>query len=185
MFIKMQSNGTHSVIVGYYAPKNVMAGVMELVEATREKRELDRKRREERYVGRARERLLEMYPAIPDSDLVNVLSAFEVRSGRVGRAGNLEMDDRISRSVFAHVRHHHTQYETMLEKAREKAFRRWEFWEDDTREERAHKRDMCWAEVEMAQEKIRDMIRTRIDEILEKWSSGGYQGLHERGVVDA
>ena len=178
VFIHMRSNGNnHSSIVGYYAPGDVVEEVSERAESTEEKRGLDRKRSEERYIGKAKDRLLEMYPSIPVDDLGSVLKSFKVRSGRVGRAGNIDLNERIIKAATAHVRHRHTQYETMLEKAREKAFRRWEFWDDDIREERVHKRDMCWGEVEMAQEKIRDMIRPRINEILEKWSSGGDQGV--------
>jgi hypothetical protein len=64
----------------------------------------------------ARETLMRMFPKIPEESVQPVLDhTLKKRSGRVGRSKTRPFDECISLAVRAHIRHHHTNYDTLLQ----------------------------------------------------------------------
>ena len=59
--------------------------------------------------------LMKQFPKVP-GDVVNELvrHATAKRSGRVGRTGLLDPDERVRLAVNAHIRHRHTEYDQLL-----------------------------------------------------------------------
>uniref|UniRef100_A0A0B7JSJ3 DUF2293 domain-containing protein n=1 Tax=Bionectria ochroleuca TaxID=29856 RepID=A0A0B7JSJ3_BIOOC len=59
--------------------------------------------------------ILRLFPRIPPQDLEKVLDrALKKRSGRVGRTGKLTIDSKARLAVMAHIRHNHTEYDSLL-----------------------------------------------------------------------
>ncbi|VUC28605.1 unnamed protein product [Clonostachys rosea] len=57
------------------------------------------------------------FPKIPPHDLERVLDrALKKRSGRVGRTGKLTVESKARLAVMAHIRHTHTEYDSLLKK---------------------------------------------------------------------
>ena len=65
--------------------------------------------KDRKHIETARESLVRLFPRIPLDVAERVLQfGFEKGSGRVGRAGGLESDERVTLAVVAHARHKHT-----------------------------------------------------------------------------
>ena len=63
----------------------------------------------------ARAAILRLYPRITLRDVDIVLGhGFAKGSGRIGRTGTLDMDEKVRIAVAAHVRHTHTSYDSLL-----------------------------------------------------------------------
>ena len=73
--------------------------------------------KDRKHVETARESLVRLFPRIPLDVAEEVLKhGFEKGSGRVGRVGNLESDERVTLAVVAHARHTKTPYDSLLKK---------------------------------------------------------------------
>ena len=71
--------------------------------------------KDRKHIETARESLVRLFPRIPLDVAEQVLQhGFEKGSGRVGRAGDLESDERVTLAVVAHARHTKTPYDTLL-----------------------------------------------------------------------
>ncbi len=104
--------------VGLWAPASLIASERERLAALRTeqhkgKLQQQRMRRQERDIEVFTESILLRFPACPrDEALAIAQRACEVGSGRVGRSSTA--DDPVRAAVVAHIRHQHTDYDTML-----------------------------------------------------------------------
>ncbi len=113
---------------------------------TPEMRASDRRRREERDIAHLAAAIRLIYPGCPEPTvLVIAAHACEIGSGRVGRTSTLDIADRAEMAVRAHVRHCRTEYEHLLMN---------------------RGRDEC------AREDAREVVRERIEAILNEWEGG-------------
>ncbi|KAI5815635.1 hypothetical protein BZA77DRAFT_388319 [Pyronema omphalodes] len=59
-----------------------------------------------------------LFTKIPEKDAERVVGyAFKKRTGRVGRTGNLPLEERLRMATIAHIRHTHTDYDERLKAA--------------------------------------------------------------------
>ena len=111
-----------SVVVGLLAPEAVVREAISEADRTRDERErkkarsqIHRKRQEEKKQVGMIERINVMFPRLPEGEAEGIVShAFEVGSGRVGRTSKVADDRKIDLAVRAHIRHAHTNYDSLL-----------------------------------------------------------------------
>ena len=99
-------------------------------EADSEKRNVARQRASERrviedreYHAQFRAAVLHLYPGCPRAEATDIAShACEKHSGRVGRTADAKAleDEAVRLAVIAHVRHLHTNYDTVIDANRDK-----------------------------------------------------------------
>ncbi|CAI6048824.1 unnamed protein product [Clonostachys chloroleuca] len=101
--------------VGIRAPKYIINEVHEKDRATREDRRAAVQKRDVATRSDFEVAILRLFPRIPPQDLEKVLDrALKKRSGRVGRTGRLAIDSKARLAVMAHIRHNHTEYDSLL-----------------------------------------------------------------------
>ncbi|POR39430.1 Uncharacterized protein TPAR_00373 [Tolypocladium paradoxum] len=107
--------------VGLRAPKCILDEVFAEERDTRSRRQAAVEKRDgdtEEEFKRAVQRL---FPRIPSEEVAKILKrALQKRSGRVGRTGKLDLDNKVRLAVGAHVRHCHTPYDKIINKNRDK-----------------------------------------------------------------
>jgi hypothetical protein len=121
--MKKSRRKAYSAVVFYRVPADLLAQARRDAEesearrrASREAAGRARERRHELHLAAATNRILEMYPGMPNREAASVAErAFEVGSGRVGRAGDLDLDAKLRLAVQAHARHAHTEYDRLLD----------------------------------------------------------------------
>jgi hypothetical protein len=125
--------GPVSTIVGIWAPiMNIeKAEYLETqTEANRlKKRETSRiyrDQKEEKYRGEFKKGVIEFLDFAPSYEIMaeeiaeeTSNTACEKNSGRVGRTGNLPLEEKVKLAVYAHIRHNYTDYDEKLRKYRE------------------------------------------------------------------
>ncbi|CAG9999243.1 unnamed protein product [Clonostachys byssicola] len=105
--------------VGIRAPKYIINEVHEKDRATREDRRVAVQKRDVATRSDFEVAILRLFPRIPLQDLEKVLDrALKKRSGRVGRTGKLTIDSKARLAVIAHIRHNHTEYDSLLKQKR-------------------------------------------------------------------
>lgn len=101
--------------IGLRAPNAILAQVREQDLATRSTRTATVARRDQTTAHHFRRALLENFPRIPASSAEEIVKhTLQKSSGRVGRTGTLDVKDKVWLAVTAHVRHRHTEYDTLL-----------------------------------------------------------------------
>jgi hypothetical protein len=114
--------------LGIRVPVGVVERVRAAEAATRGARREAVEKRDEALAVRFRAAVARLFPGAPqgdggggggrgaDGDVVGriVARAVQKSSGRVGRTGKLELDDKATLAVRAHVRHCHTDYDKLL-----------------------------------------------------------------------
>jgi len=133
------------------------------LERTREQREAKAQARKQREAQNleveVKKELKNQYPNIPEQDITSILRSFIVGSGRVGRASALSLEDQIHAATIAHVRHTHTNYESILSKLNQQTYEEYHF-DGMTRED--------YNEMKMEQENNRDLAREEVSEKIEQ-----------------
>lgn len=118
---------------------------------TDEARKARRERRQKQDEARFYKAILMRFPQIPPEEAKEISEhTCEIGSGRVGRSGVVGIEAAVELAVQAHVRHNHTEYDTLLYDGTE------EYMTDDERQQLRFE--------------AREQVSNRIDEILEQWS---------------
>jgi hypothetical protein len=111
-----------SKLVGILAPPEIVDEVLADAKQTKQQRNASkaaaanyRSHKEEELNQRRVALLKQMLPSIPEKDAEDIVErAFEVGSGRVGRTAALSDDEKLHAATIAHIRHCHTEYESLL-----------------------------------------------------------------------
>ncbi|KAJ1328897.1 DUF2293 domain-containing protein [Microdochium nivale] len=149
-------------VVGIRVPAQIRDAVAASSRATKSQRAEAVRRRDDKMDAAYRDAVVRIFPRLPAGELRAIMSrAMEKRSGRVGRTGTLDVEDRAVLGVRAHVRHVHTRYERML------------------KEEGARRNGKGG---EAARNRARWVVEKDIQSKLEEW---GYRGAHGRRGQDS
>jgi hypothetical protein len=101
--------------IGIACPARIHAQVLAAERATRPAREQQAAARHARERDAAGAAVARRFPAMPPADAAALLrTAWKVGSGRVGRAGALDVAERVRRAAQAHARHRCTDYDARL-----------------------------------------------------------------------
>lgn len=101
--------------LGLRVPTQIAKQVLIDAAATETARSLALESKDMRDIEVARSMLFKLYSRIPPETAQQILShGFAKYSGRVGRTGTLDLDEKIHLAVQAHVRHKHTDYDIFL-----------------------------------------------------------------------
>lgn len=101
--------------LGLGCPAHVYIAVSAAAESTADARREAVEARERKEIDVARETLHKHFPCMPEDEMGAVLAhGFEKGSGRVGRAGNLDVEEKVRLVVWARARHVHTAYDESL-----------------------------------------------------------------------
>lgn len=104
---------------GLRAPKWILGEVFAEDRATREKRQAIIERRDGATQSEFEKAIRRVFPKIPEQSFDKIVQhTLKKRSGRVGRAGTLDINDKVHLSVAAHVRHCHTEYELLMRRGK-------------------------------------------------------------------
>ncbi|KAH6895454.1 hypothetical protein B0T10DRAFT_216716 [Thelonectria olida] len=104
-----------SGVLGLRAPKWILHQVFDEEKATREKRKEKVQRRDKAGEKEFETSIRALFPKIPADDVQAVISrALKKRTGRVGRTTLLTVEERAKLAVLAHIRHRHTEYDTLI-----------------------------------------------------------------------
>ncbi|KAH6605934.1 hypothetical protein Trco_005087 [Trichoderma cornu-damae] len=97
---------------GLRAPKWILHQVFSEERATRERRRGAVQRRDAAIEDAFEKAIRRLFAKIPKQDLTTILKrTLRKRSGRVGRTGKLDLDEKAYLAVQAHIRHCHTDYD--------------------------------------------------------------------------
>ena len=97
-------------------PADILEEVRSRSEETQESRAAPTDPRGIKYVDETRRFLLNQFPMMPQRDLETVLEhSFTKGAGRVGRDSTLPDRKRAEVAAEAHIRHHRTPYDTIIE----------------------------------------------------------------------
>ena len=76
------------------------------------------------------EAIVKLFPDIPKTSIPKIIKhALKKHSRCVGRAGTVELQDRVKLAVRAHIRHVHTDYDLLLKQGASKTVARDKVWE--------------------------------------------------------
>lgn len=122
VFARTAKRGRFTSVTAYLVPSDILAAVAAeavTTEAERaKKRVASQKARAKAHVrelAQAADTIRRLYPAIPAGEAERVaVHAYEVGTGRVGRARNLSAERKAVLAVVSHVRHEHTDYGDLL-----------------------------------------------------------------------
>ena len=108
---------TNGVVVGTRRRARLLRAIEDRAARakTPEQRAQALKRAQERLEARFAEAIKSEFPLIPASEITDIVNhACKKRSGRVGRTGNLPIQDAAVLAVRAHIRHSYTDYDQIL-----------------------------------------------------------------------
>ncbi|KAK7431435.1 hypothetical protein QQZ08_001925 [Neonectria magnoliae] len=101
--------------LGLRAPIWILKEIHDEDRATRDRRQDKVRRRDEATEKEFETAIRKLFPHIPEEDIQKTIKrALEKRSGRVGRTGLLDLDQKVQLAVAAHVRHSHTEYDKLI-----------------------------------------------------------------------
>lgn len=101
--------------LGIRCPIHIFTSVTAMEEATRSQRAVNVQRRDDAVASEFRRTITEIFPRIPSAETSKIVErAVKKHSGRVGRAGNLDIRKKVRLAVRAHIRHQHTDYDKLL-----------------------------------------------------------------------
>lgn len=104
--------------VGLRAPIFVLKEVHERDRATKDARSAAVARRDNATSNEFEAVLMSRFPKIPPESVGTILKhTLKKSSGRVGRTGKLSLEHKVLLAVRAHIRHSHTNYDSLLRKA--------------------------------------------------------------------
>lgn len=109
------------VPVGLRAPKWILDEVFAEERETRSRRHAAVEKRDDDTEEEFKRAVRRLFPRIPSEEVAKILKrALQKRSGRVGRTGKLDLDDKVRLAVGAHVRHCHTPYDKIINENRDR-----------------------------------------------------------------
>lgn len=123
VFVRMKKrSGGYSRAISIMAPKKIVEAARKEAEITEQARAkkravsaVYRTRREQNSRVEIKEMMLKMFPKMPPEEAGQIVDhAFMVSSGRVGRVSSVDLEDKITLAVRAHIRHTHTEYDMLL-----------------------------------------------------------------------
>jgi hypothetical protein len=112
--------------IGLRCPVEIYNEVKEDSEATKASRQKVVETRDAAILDEFKSALLRIFPKVPKEKVEQILTlTLKKRSGRVGRTGKLDLEEKVQLAVKAHIRHCCTDYESLLKSnvSREKARR--------------------------------------------------------------
>lgn len=119
----------HRKQIGLRCPRSIVEAVQESHQATAAKRAEAVQKRDAAIEGTFEEALKRLFPNTPKESIPKLVShALKKRSGRVGRTGTVELDDKVKLAVRAHIRHEHTEYEQLLRQGKPREAARNQVW---------------------------------------------------------
>lgn len=102
-------------VIGIRVPKAIFFQVQALARETLSARRAATEDRDAAFIRKAETELDNLFPNVPKSEGELILKrAFRKHSRRVGRSGQLEWPRKVQLAVIAHIRHKHTEYDTLL-----------------------------------------------------------------------
>ncbi|KAI1097788.1 hypothetical protein F4804DRAFT_151555 [Jackrogersella minutella] len=102
--------------LGIRVPLTIFEAVQEKYEETRESRAEATKKRDGKTESEFHLHVLSQFPHIPESEIPAIVKqATKKHSGRVGRTGKLDIASKVQLAVRAHIRHNHTDYDSLLD----------------------------------------------------------------------
>lgn len=102
-------------VLGLRCPAYIASEVYRDNAATESTREAAVAAKDQKESETARQALLQLFPRMPKTDADKIVShAFKKRSKRVGRAGNMPVDEKVFLAAYAHARHEHTNYNEIV-----------------------------------------------------------------------
>ncbi|KAI5279857.1 hypothetical protein KEM54_004003 [Ascosphaera aggregata] len=113
----LEQDAEHNLTLGLYVPAAIACMVYAQNEATKARRAEAVMKKDMENEQKNRALLMKAYPNIPTGDLLRILShAFMKGSRRVGRSSTVRGGELVKMrlAVEAHIRHIHTQYDSLL-----------------------------------------------------------------------
>jgi len=102
--------------VGIRVPNFILRKVNSQAKATLSARRDAVAKRDAADIAKAETSILKQFPKMPLAERRKVLKhGFRKSSGRVGRTRLIPLSKKVILAVIAHVRHHHTEYDSILE----------------------------------------------------------------------
>jgi hypothetical protein len=101
--------------LGLRAPKSIIAQVHAKANETLASRRAATGKRDAADIAKAAASLTAQFRKMPKEEKDLVLThGFKKHSGRVGRTASISLEKKVLLAVVAHVRHKHTEYDTLL-----------------------------------------------------------------------
>ncbi|EMD92491.1 hypothetical protein COCC4DRAFT_58047 [Bipolaris maydis ATCC 48331] len=102
--------------IGLRAPLAILDTVHKQAKQTLSTRRAATNRRDATDTARASAEMEKQFPHMPQDEQETVLRhGFKKYSGRVGRTNSIPLSRKVLLAVIAHVRHRHTEYDTLLD----------------------------------------------------------------------
>lgn len=115
--------------LGIRCPKWVYDAVVVEHRATAAKRADAVQRRDDAVRDQFEAALTRLFPKAPRDEIPQILKhALQKRSGRVGRTGTVDLEEKVKLAVRAHIRHRHTNYDKLLHKGTSREVARSSIW---------------------------------------------------------
>lgn len=101
--------------LGLRAPKWILHEVFKEERETRDQRRAAVEKHDDATKDEFTTAIQSQFPKAPADCVTQIVQlALKKRSGRVGRTGRLELESKVRLAVWAHLRHHHTNYDALL-----------------------------------------------------------------------
>jgi hypothetical protein len=159
VYISMVKDGSYSVPQSLWASKKIVEKVKKLEEETRAVRQNKRLQAQQSYEKKVLAVISNIFPRMPEGDKEDILDSFDVGSGTVGRSSTLDLEEKINKAVWAHIRHTHTQYDELMRDEMDRIADDTQGWDYDDRRE----------EFENKKYEIREWVRPEIQKKFDEW----------------
>jgi hypothetical protein len=115
--------------IGLRCPVEIYDEVEQDSEATKASRQKAVENRDAAIKDEFRSALLRGFPKVPQEDVEQILTlTLKKRSGRVGRTGKLDLEEKVQLAVKAHIRHRYTNYDLLMDSRVSKGSARRQVW---------------------------------------------------------
>jgi hypothetical protein len=115
--------------LGLRAPKTFIAQIHIKAKATLSTRRAAVQKRDTLDIAKTTKELRAQFPKMSASERELILKhGFKKHSRRVGRTASLTLEKKVKLAVIAHIRHTHTEYDTLLRKGLERELARVMIW---------------------------------------------------------
>jgi hypothetical protein len=115
--------------LGLRAPKTIIAQIHVKANETLSTRRAAVQKRDALDIAKTTKELRSQFPKMPGSERELILKhGFKKHSRRVGRTASLTLEKKVMLAVIAHVRHTHTEYDTLLRKGQTRELARVAIW---------------------------------------------------------
>jgi hypothetical protein len=115
--------------LGLRAPKPIVAQVHQKAKQTLTTRRAVVQKRDDLDIARTTKELRSQFPQMPSSERELILQhGFKKHSRRVGRTASLTLEKKVKLAAIAHLRHTHTEYDTLLRNGQARGVARVAVW---------------------------------------------------------